>query len=92
MEIELMSHTDSRGKDSYNNRLSSRRAKAAMNYLIKRGISSNRLTARGYGETQLVNECSNGSDCSENEHQQNRRTEIKITRFEESNTKAISPH
>lgn len=78
MVIELSSHTDSRGSDSYNLALSQRRADAAVNYLVKKGISQSRLVARGYGETRLVNGCSNGVDCSEEEHQANRRTEITI--------------
>lgn len=81
IEIELYSHTDSRGTDSYNLKLSDKRAKAAVDYLVKMGISSSRLKAIGYGETQLLNQCSNGLDCSEEEHQKNRRTEFKITHY-----------
>ncbi len=83
LEIELGSHTDARGSDSYNLELSQKRAEAAVVYIISKGISANRLQARGYGETQLVNHCANGVTCSDAEHQQNRRTEIKITRLEE---------
>lgn len=81
MEIELGSHTDSRGNDSYNLKLSQRRAESVVGYLIKNGIDRNRLTARGYGETMLVNKCANGVPCSEAEHQANRRTEFKIIRY-----------
>ncbi|WP_412468440.1 OmpA family protein [Pedobacter sp. KLB.chiD] len=78
--IELGSHTDSRGKDAYNLNLSQKRAESAVAYIISRGIDKNRITAKGYGETQLLNKCSNGVTCSEQEHQLNRRTEIKIVK------------
>ncbi|SMD08159.1 OmpA family protein [Pedobacter africanus] len=80
MHIELGSHTDSRGNDDYNLRLSQRRAESAVAYLISKGIERGRLSARGYGETMLVNSCSNGVKCSEAEHQANRRTEFKVTK------------
>lgn len=76
--IELSSHTDSRASDSYNMKLSHNRAKAAVEYLVSQGIDKSRLVAQGYGETQLKNGCSNGTKCSEAEHQLNRRTEVKI--------------
>lgn len=76
VEIDIRSHTDSRAPDGYNIKLSDRRAKSTRAYLIAKGISSNRLTARGYGEFQLVNECSNGVDCTEEQHQLNRRSEF----------------
>lgn len=76
--IEGGSHTDSRASNSYNDRLSARRAQSTVNYIIKKGIDSSRITARGYGENQLSNRCSNGVDCSEKEHQLNRRTEFVI--------------
>jgi len=85
LEIELMSHTDSRGSNNYNNTLSNNRAKSARQYLIKKGISSSRITARGYGESQLTNQCANGVECTEEEHQRNRRTEIKVTKFNAPN-------
>jgi len=78
--IELGSHTDSRGKDSYNLNLSQKRAESAVQYIISRGIDKNRITAKGYGETQLLNKCANGVNCSETEHQLNRRTEFKIVK------------
>ncbi len=80
LRIELMSHTDSRGNDDYNMALSQQRAQSVVNYLVSKGISRSRLVAKGYGETRLVNRCSNGVDCSEAEHQQNRRTEFRIIR------------
>lgn len=81
IEIELGSHTDCRGSDEYNLALSQRRADAAIAYIISNGISKNRITAKGYGETKLVNKCSNGVECTEEEHQMNRRTEFKVTKM-----------
>ena len=78
LRIEIMSHTDSRGSDEYNMSLSQQRAQSVVNYLVGKGISRDRLVARGYGETRLKNRCSNGVDCSEDEHQKNRRTEFRI--------------
>ena len=83
IQIELRSHTDSRASEEYNLRLSAERAKSVVDYLIKKGISSSRLTAQGYGETELVNECDDSVKCSEVEHQQNRRTEFKILAVKE---------
>jgi outer membrane protein OmpA-like peptidoglycan-associated protein len=78
MSIELRSHTDARSNDAYNLRLSENRARAAMDYLVSRGVKADRLVAHGYGETEIINGCVDGVNCSENEHQQNRRTEFKI--------------
>lgn len=80
MHIELGSHTDSRGNDAYNLKLSQARAESAVAYLIGKGIDKDRLSAKGYGETMLVNRCSNGVKCSEADHQANRRTEFKVKR------------
>ncbi len=77
--IELSSHTDSRSDDKYNMILSQKRAEAAVNYIIAQGIGKERIAAKGYGETKLINRCKNGVECSEEEHQQNRRTEFKVT-------------
>lgn len=78
VNLELGSHTDSRASFSYNNKLSQRRAEAAVNYIVSRGIAKNRLRAKGYGESQLINECADGVTCSEEMHQENRRTEFII--------------
>lgn len=78
LNIELGGHTDSRGSDSYNMDLSKRRAKAVVDYLTKNGIDAGRLKWEGYGETQLVNKCANGVNCSDEDHQMNRRTEFKV--------------
>ncbi len=74
--LDARSHTDSRGKDSYNLSLSDKRAKATVAYIINQGISSSRISGQGYGEKQPVNTCSNGVNCSEEEHQLNRRSEF----------------
>ena len=76
MKIDIRSHTDSRGADAYNLKLSERRAKATLEWIVKQGISRSRLKAKGYGEKQLLNRCSNGVDCTEEEHQMNRRSEF----------------
>lgn len=76
--VELGSHTDSRGTDGYNQNLSEQRAGSAVNYIIGKGVSRDRILARGYGETRLLNRCANGVNCSESEHRINRRTEAKL--------------
>ncbi|MGO4911442.1 OmpA family protein [Leeuwenhoekiella sp. W20_SRS_FM14] len=77
LRIDVRSHTDSRGVDAYNLALSERRNKSTINYIIEKGgIAKERLTGRGYGETQLLNKCSNGVKCSEEDHQLNRRSEF----------------
>jgi peptidoglycan-associated lipoprotein len=82
IEIELGSHTDSRGNDAYNMALSQRRADEAVKYIVDIGdIDPHRIKAKGYGETRLLNRCKNGVGCSEEEHQLNRRTEFKITKM-----------
>jgi len=77
--IELGSHTDSRASDEYNIELSQKRAESVIRYLVLNGINSARMTAKGYGETMLVNDCADGVECTEEEHQLNRRTEFKVT-------------
>jgi outer membrane protein OmpA-like peptidoglycan-associated protein len=78
LKIELSSHTDSRGTQTYNERLSQRRAQAAVDYLVKRGIARDRMVAKGYGETRLLNRCADGVSCTAAEHQANRRTEVEV--------------
>jgi outer membrane protein OmpA-like peptidoglycan-associated protein len=82
MTIEMRSHTDSRATAKYNNTLSSNRAKAAVAYLKSKGIPAKRMVAKGYGESELLNKCKDGVNCPEEEHQQNRRTEIKILKLD----------
>lgn len=74
LKIHIESHTDSKSSAHFNLRLSEKRAWSTMQWFINRGIDRNRLTYKGYGETQLLNSCSNGVDCSEVEHQLNRRS------------------
>ncbi|MEM7101722.1 MAG: OmpA family protein [Bacteroidota bacterium] len=82
--IELMSHTDSRASHKYNQRLSQRRANAALSYLVKKGIDKSKIVAKGYGEQALLNYCTDGIPCSELDHQRNRRTEFKIIKVDET--------
>ncbi|TAF44760.1 MAG: OmpA family protein [Sphingobacteriales bacterium] len=81
LEIELRSHTDSRANDAYNLALSQRRATSAVNYIVGRGIKASRIIAKGYGEKLLVNKCKNEVECTEEEHQANRRTDFKILKY-----------
>jgi outer membrane protein OmpA-like peptidoglycan-associated protein/translation initiation factor IF-1 len=76
MKIEIKSHTDSRAPDNYNLDLTNKRAESSINYIISKGIDSKRISGRGYGETELLNKCSNGVKCTDAEHEQNRRMEF----------------
>ncbi len=82
LDIELRSHTDSRGTEAYNQDLSQRRAQSVVDYLVDHGVTSNRFTAKGFGESRLLNECADGVECSEAKHQRNRRTEFEIKAYE----------
>ena len=79
MKIDIRSHTDSRASHAYNEKLSDRRAKSTKDWLISKGIAKDRLTSKGYGETQLVNKCADNVQCTEEEHQLNRRSQFIIT-------------
>ncbi len=81
MNVEIGSHTDSRGDAEANRNLSQSRAQAVVDYLVKKGINRKRMVAVGYGESQLVNECTDGVACTEAEHQKNRRTTLKVMRL-----------
>lgn len=85
MEIDVRSHTDCRQTAKYNASLSDRRAKSTIAWLIKNGVAASRLTGKGYGESQLVNDCAceptNKSECTEEQHQANRRSEFIITKL-----------
>jgi outer membrane protein OmpA-like peptidoglycan-associated protein/tetratricopeptide (TPR) repeat protein len=78
MRIELRAHTDSRSESDFNQKISEGRAKSSASYLLKRGISRSRIEYAGYGESLPVNSCVDGVECTEEQHAQNRRTEIKI--------------
>ncbi|MFN8277779.1 MAG: carboxypeptidase regulatory-like domain-containing protein [Chitinophagales bacterium] len=85
MEIELSSHTDCRATIKYNATLSAKRAESAVSYIASRGVALSRMIAAGYGESRLVNKCAcEGTQmvpCTEEQHQENRRTEFKILKF-----------
>ncbi|MGG6229289.1 OmpA family protein [Tenacibaculum sp. SDUM215027] len=74
LKIHIESHTDSRGNDLYNSKLSENRAQATLDWFLKKGIDITRLTAKGYGESELINKCTNKTTCTEDEHQLNRRS------------------
>lgn len=75
-KVEVGSHSDSRDSDAYNLWLSDRRAKSTVTYIVAMGISEDRISGKGYGETQLVNKCSNDVSCSDEQHARNRRSEF----------------
>ncbi len=78
VSVEIASHTDSRGSKESNRLLSERRAQAVTNYLISKGINTSRITSNGYGESRLLNRCSDGVSCTEREHRMNRRTQFRV--------------
>ncbi|MEQ9443266.1 MAG: OmpA family protein [Cyclobacteriaceae bacterium] len=84
ISVELSSHTDARGTNMYNEALSLKRAESSRYYIVSQGIEPAMITAKGYGEYMLTNDCVDYAPCSEEEHQQNRRTEIKITGIRET--------
>ncbi|MNR32304.1 Outer membrane porin F precursor [compost metagenome] len=80
VRMELTAHTDARGSAAYNQQLSEKRATSALEYLVKEGVAADRLEAIGKGESELLNQCSDGVKCTEAAHQLNRRTEFKIVK------------
>jgi len=78
IKVELSAHTDARGAASQNQKLSQKRAQSCVDYLVKKGVPKENIVAKGYGESKLVNRCKDGVECGEEEHQANRRTEIKV--------------
>ena len=78
LKIVASSHTDSRGTDAYNMKLSERRAKSSFDYIISKGIDASRITTQGFGKSKMVNECGEGKTCTESAHQLNRRTNFKV--------------
>ena len=78
VKLEMKSHTDSRGPASYNMKLSEKRGKSVLDYMSAKGISTSRVNAQAFGETQLVNKCKDGVKCTEAEHAINRRTETLV--------------
>ncbi|MCS6934215.1 MAG: OmpA family protein [Chitinophagales bacterium] len=80
VKIEISAHTDSRGNDTYNLQLSTKRADVCVQYLTTKGVSRENLIANGYGETRILNKCKNNVPCTEAEHAVNRRIEFKIVK------------
>ncbi len=81
LEIELSGHTDSQSSADFNMKLSQRRADAAKEYIVSKGINASRIIAKGYGETRLLNHCKDGVKCSDEEHAINRRIEVKVLKL-----------
>lgn len=84
MEVELIAHTDARGDAAYNRSLSRERANAAKDYLARKGIAAERISAKGMGEIAIRNHCENDIKCSEKDHEYNRRTEVRVTKLAEN--------
>jgi outer membrane protein OmpA-like peptidoglycan-associated protein len=78
LELKITSHTDSRGASKYNDWLSEKRVQSTKDYLISKGINTSKLTTESFGETQLLNECSDGVYCPEEKHRVNRRSEFLV--------------
>jgi outer membrane protein OmpA-like peptidoglycan-associated protein len=78
VQIEITGHTDSRGDSDYNLKLSQKRIDSVVDFLIKQGVKSSRITGKGYGESKLKNHCKDGVECTEEEHAENRRTELRL--------------
>ncbi len=91
INVELGSHTDSRGTVKYNEKLSQNRAESVVKYIIASGIDSSRIEAHAYGEQQLINKCADGVNCAPAEHQANRRTEFKVTSINVTATDHFDP-
>ncbi|MBK8657848.1 MAG: OmpA family protein [Bacteroidetes bacterium] len=90
LKIEIGSHTDSRGSDAYNLKLSQARAQSVVDYLISKKVSNETLQAKGYGETKPTNNCVNGAKCTEEEFQKNRRTTFRVV-SSKVNLESIEP-
>ena len=91
VRIMLKSHTDSRGPDNYNLKLSERRAKSVLDYLVTSGIDSARLESKGMGETEPVYSCPNPKDCTKEQHQANRRTEFEVLKNMKEEDTGLEP-
>ena len=82
--VEMETHTDCRGSNEYNMRLSEKRAVSSKAYIVQNGIAEKRISSLWFGETRLVNRCADGVKCPEEEHQLNRRTEVKFINMEKA--------
>lgn len=91
VHLEIVGYTDARGDATYNQMLSEKRAKAAVDYLVAQGINADRLTYKGYGESKMTNKCVDGISCSEAAHAKNRRTEFNFMNPQASLGKDLSP-
>lgn len=80
IKVVLSGHTDSKGSDSYNKKLSQKRIESVIAYMQAKGVDVSQVEGTGYGETQLLNECDDGVECTEEQHARNRRTEFKVIR------------
>ena len=87
VHLEIGAHTDCNGEGDYNQKLSELRAEAVVTYLKAKGVSGDRLTAKGYGETMLINDCQAGVVCPESKHRENRRVEFIIVKVDENQPK-----
>lgn len=76
LKIEIQSHSDARGSEAYNYRLSKKRSKTTVEYLLSQGVTSSRISSKDFGETQLVNDCKLAKKCSDKKHGLNRRSKI----------------
>lgn len=81
--VEIGSHTDSRADDVFNLKLSAKRARSVVDFMISQGVSEHQLIWKGFGETRLLNRCENGVECSESDHALNRRTEFKVVKIDD---------
>jgi outer membrane protein OmpA-like peptidoglycan-associated protein len=79
MKIDISAHSDSKGSDDYNLKLSEQRAQSALDYIVSKNIDKARVTAKGFGETRLLNKCGNTVECPEEDHAKNRRLEFNIS-------------
>jgi outer membrane protein OmpA-like peptidoglycan-associated protein/tetratricopeptide (TPR) repeat protein len=91
LNLKVTSHTDARASDSYNERLSEKRAKAVSDFLVAKGVAADRIALAWFGEEQLVNDCGDGKPCPENLHQQNRRSELTLEAFSDKNKQYSLP-
>lgn len=92
LTLEIESHTDAIASDDFNMDLSQKRATKVVEFIQLKGIDSYRLIPKGMGETMIINHCTNGVDCSDGEHKQNRRTVFKLTYNENPiNTTSTTP-
>ena len=80
LKLEISSHTDSKGSAEFNLRLSAQRGNKVKSYLVNRGVQGNRIVVKSFGESQLLNECSDDVECPPEKHAENRRVELNYTK------------